>query len=736
MEKDSLISKINSDKMNSICFDCGEEHPVFVSVNNGIFLCAQCATVHMSFPQGVSVIENNDLKALSENELKYLAQGGNTHLNDFILDEFPKLENYSQKLLYKTRGMDYYRKRLDYYVNGGAEPKKPSQIVGCQLIPDNYYRQQQYNFKEKQQKYEPKTRTYRPDNVKSRKYNIKKNNENEFDNEDEFFRDPFFNDNDNKFGEEEKMFKKFFGNDDIFNFKEDNNNNFGFGGNKMKQAPKYEKKPEPQYQEKPKTFFTSTREPQDNTSKRNRPEVVNTRTANVQQRPLTSSNPLFVPSRKHKYIKKEEQNNNNNNNNTNYSNNNTTYNNKNTNYSNNTTYSSNNNTNYNNKFTNNNNSTYSSNRNTNYNNNNSTYSSNRNTNYNNNNSTYSSNKNTNDNNNNTTFSSNKNANYNNNNSTYSNNRNTNYNNNNSTYSSNKNTNYNNNTTYSSNNNNNYNNKNTNYNNNSTYSSNKNTNYNNNTTYSSNNNNQNTQKGGTINPMKYVGKNIRTEGDDNKYNPFKRRNSTELITLPNNDKNTDKDTSLLNNKRKQDPQEIPPEFHKQASGLGQIADAINEKDEFSLSEDENKKDLDSSEELAKIPEQNTHKETFDEGNITFKNSIRNKYKKRKSQQISENMKKDENIKYPRSSYNNVYESKYNKGSRGGKNETNNYSKKSSTHSDKNDDDENININIDGTDTPLKRNYVRRLSKMKISSTNWNINQLGDNRTYPDVIEVEE
>ena len=240
MEKDSLISKINNDKMNSICFDCGEEHPTFVSINNGIFLCNQCATIHMSFPQGISSIENNNLNALSENELKYLAQGGNTHLNDFILDEFPKLENYSQKLLYKTRGMDYYRKRLDFYVNGGAEPKKPSQIVGCQLLPDNYYRQQA-NIKKTQQKYEPKTRTYKPYSIKSRIYNIKKNNENDYDNEDEYFRDPFLND---KFGkDEEKMLKKFFGNDDIFKFDEENNS--GFGRNKVNQPQpsKYEKKP-------------------------------------------------------------------------------------------------------------------------------------------------------------------------------------------------------------------------------------------------------------------------------------------------------------------------------------------------------------------------------------------------------------------------------------------------------------------------------------------------------------
>ena len=34
----------------------------------------------------------------------------------------------------------------------------------------------------------------------------------------------------------------------------------------------------------------------------------------------------------------------------------------------------------------------------------------------------------------------------------------------------------------------------------------------------------------------------------------------------------------------------------------------------------------------------------------------------------------------------------------------------------------------------KNYARRLSKMNISSTNWNINQLGDMLTYPDAMEI--
>ena len=573
MEIDSLINQIYNDKMNSICFDCGDENPLFVSINNGIFLCNQCATVHMSFPQGISIIENNDLNALSENELKFLALGGNTRLNDFILDEFPKLENYSQKLLYKTRGMDYYRKRLYFHVNGGLEPKRPSQIVGCQLIPDNYYNQNNY-IKKIPKKVEPKTRTYKPEeHIKSRKFNINQRNndneyDNEYDNEEDYLRDPFMDEG--KFGMNEgNMFKKFFGND-LFGFDDDF---FEFGGDKLNQTQNFSRPPpQPYYQEKLKPVYKKDfAGPKDNISKSTNSDIYEYNLPHQQQkqtkpqsqhRPLTASHPIFVPSRKHKYIKKEDQNNNN--------------------------------------------------------------------------------------------------------------------------------------------------------------------------Y---NNNQNQPRSGRINTSNYD----YNYNEKDKYNPFKRKDSTDLIPLP----GTENNNNLLKNKRRQKPNEIPLEFHKQASGLGKIADTVKENDEESLSETDEKpeNELDSSAELEKIV-QNTEsnnrrinpKDIYDEDQITFKNSIRNKYKKKKSQQIMDNIKKEEELNKLRGARpinNNVYESKYcnNKNTQ----KENNYinrksSKRGSDFKNKKSGDE-FNNNFD-------KKYARRLSKMNISSTNWNINQLGDINTYPDAMEVEE
>ena len=529
MSYDSLIQTIFSDKMNSFCFDCGSKNVSYVSVNNGIFLCNECAKVHMSFPKEVSLIEKSDLYSLTESALQYLAYGGNTRLNDFILEEFPKLENYSQKLLYKTRAMDYYRKRLNYFVNGGQEPRRPSQIVGCQLIPQNNYNNKNY-IKTPINKYEPKTSTYKPEQIKKRPININLRKDKDFGEEDEFMKDPFMGER--KFGPSTNMFKNFFGNDFF-----DDDDFFGFG-NKLNQTQRYDDYPSynypPQQKPQPKKYNNNTfninntniKEPQDNLSKSLKPDIYVKRT---NKRPQTVKGPTYVPSRKDKYIQKNNQN---------------------------------------------------------------------------------------------------------------------------------------------------------------------TNYN----------------------------------DDNnkeKYNPFQKRDSTDLIIIPG---------SSEKEKTKQKTKEIPIEFHKQATGLGQIADTINENEDEYMSDDGSN----SSEELERIAKEkeeqrkSEEKEKVNKGNkfydgseATFENSVRNKYKKKKTEELEKKLQKEEKLRStPKNNNinNNINNSnKQNNGSYYKRN-----SKKMNNGTEKND--------VNNGQFNMKK-YARRLSKMNISSTNWNINQLGDMNTYPDVMEIE-
>ena len=519
MSYNSLIQTIYNDKMNSFCFDCGAKNVSFVSINNGIFLCNECATVHMSFPQEISIIENSDLYSLTELALKYLAFGGNSRLNDFILEEFPKLENYSQKLLYKTRAMDYYRKRLNYFVNGGPEPRRPSQIVGCQLIPQNQYNKNYVKIPSK--KYEPKHRTYKPEEAQTRKFNINRRNEN--DDEDEFMGEPFREER--RFGPSENMFKTFFGND----FFGDDDDFFGFG-NKLNQTQRFDDYPPYNYppQQKPQNNYNNNtvninnniREPKDNLSRSVNPNLYS-RKHDI--RPQTAKNPIFVPSRKHKYIKKE------------------------------------------------------------------------------------------------------------------------------------------------------------------------------------------------NP------NVNNNVHETKYNPFQKRDSTDLIIMPGAEKE----------KIKQKTKEIPIEFHKQATGLGQLADTINENENESMSEESN-----SSEELDRIAKEkemeiekeknNNNNKFYDGSEATFENSIRNKYKRKKTEEIEKKKQNDEKLRAT-PKYNNVNTNINNSRKQNDDRYNKRNNNKKENNEKENKDKNNGQFNM--------KNYARRLSKMNISSTNWNINQLGDMLTYPDVMEIE-
>ena len=185
---DDPYAQIYADEMNNLCFDCGIDKPEFISINNGIFLCERCTDVHLSFPEGISNIVENDLDRLTDRQLEFLIKGGNTRLNDFILDEYPNIQDFPQKLIYKTVAMDYYRKRLRYNVIGGPMPVRPSQYMGAKLIADNK---------------NAKNKTYRPTNRPMSSMVKNKN-------EEEVFNEPMFQKKNSK---DDDFFNKFFGGD-------------------------------------------------------------------------------------------------------------------------------------------------------------------------------------------------------------------------------------------------------------------------------------------------------------------------------------------------------------------------------------------------------------------------------------------------------------------------------------------------------------------------------------------
>ena len=133
-ERNKMMNEIKSDEINDVCFECGSNNPDYISINNGIFICKECVQAHFEFPLEISQIIFNDLKNLNNIELKLLYNGGNKKLIEFINFEFPRLKQFPPNILYKTVAIDYYRKRLKFYVNGGIRPLKPIFEFAYQII--------------------------------------------------------------------------------------------------------------------------------------------------------------------------------------------------------------------------------------------------------------------------------------------------------------------------------------------------------------------------------------------------------------------------------------------------------------------------------------------------------------------------------------------------------------------------------------------------------------------------
>ena len=132
-----LIKAISNQKMNNECFDCRKEHPKYISINNAIFLCQDCAQIHESFPKNISYVVYNNLNLLNDTFIKYLYYGGNDNLDNFINYDFPGLQNYSSEILYKTQAMIYYREELKCKIEGKPKPVKPNDIMAYKLVSEN-----------------------------------------------------------------------------------------------------------------------------------------------------------------------------------------------------------------------------------------------------------------------------------------------------------------------------------------------------------------------------------------------------------------------------------------------------------------------------------------------------------------------------------------------------------------------------------------------------------------------
>ena len=132
--KKRKIKILLNESKNNECFECSKMYPEYISLNNGIFICKECASNHSVLPKNISNIIKNNLSELTLRNIQYLSLGGNRKLTEFITMEFPNLKNFSPVYFYQTNAMDYYRRCLQYLIEGGARPVKPDRNKAYELV--------------------------------------------------------------------------------------------------------------------------------------------------------------------------------------------------------------------------------------------------------------------------------------------------------------------------------------------------------------------------------------------------------------------------------------------------------------------------------------------------------------------------------------------------------------------------------------------------------------------------
>ena len=126
---------------NKKCLDCQAENPMFVSVNNAIFLCETCAKIHKRLGENISKIKSLISDELTSEDIAILKKGGNARYRNFI-KEYGIEGEYNKVYKYHLKLSEYYRSLLSAEVNKENDPgeydriinSKPSVEIGLQVM--------------------------------------------------------------------------------------------------------------------------------------------------------------------------------------------------------------------------------------------------------------------------------------------------------------------------------------------------------------------------------------------------------------------------------------------------------------------------------------------------------------------------------------------------------------------------------------------------------------------------
>eukprot|EP00761_Pharyngomonas_kirbyi_P012091 gb/GECH01012118.1/.p1 GENE.gb/GECH01012118.1/~~gb/GECH01012118.1/.p1 ORF type:complete len:387 (+),score=91.93 gb/GECH01012118.1/:1-1161(+) len=115
----AVLKKLLAKKENNVCFDCSTRNPKWASVNNGVFICLECAGVHRSIGVHLSFVRSVDFDQWKPHEIQLMKNAGNDKAKKFFQSHGIAKLPIDKK--YKTTAAIKWREKL----KTGTDKTKP-----------------------------------------------------------------------------------------------------------------------------------------------------------------------------------------------------------------------------------------------------------------------------------------------------------------------------------------------------------------------------------------------------------------------------------------------------------------------------------------------------------------------------------------------------------------------------------------------------------------------------------